>query len=124
MTVKIAINGFGRIGRLVYRAMLEQGIVGKGKAVDVVAVGDIVPADNLAYLLQVRHDAGPVQGEVRHEKVVARQGRRRRARRQRRRDEGRQREVAGRTAVEGDGRRCRHRMRRACSPKPRRPRGT
>ena len=50
MTVKIAINGFGRIGRLVYRAMLEQGIVGKGKEVDVVAVGDIVPADNLAYL--------------------------------------------------------------------------
>jgi len=50
MTVRIAINGFGRIGRLVYRAMLEQGIVGKGKAVDVVAVGDIVPADNLAYL--------------------------------------------------------------------------
>jgi glyceraldehyde 3-phosphate dehydrogenase len=52
MTVKIAINGFGRIGRLAYRAMLEQGIVGKGKAVDVVAVGDIVPADNLAYLLK------------------------------------------------------------------------
>ena len=50
MTVKIAINGFGRIGRLAYRAMLEQGIVGKGKHVDVVAVGDIVPADNLAYL--------------------------------------------------------------------------
>src|SRR6266550_7257767 len=42
MTVRIAINGFGRIGRLVYRAMLEQGIVGKGKDVDVVAVGDIV----------------------------------------------------------------------------------
>ena len=52
MTVRIAINGFGRIGRLAYRAMLEQGIVGKGKDVDVVAVGDIVPADNLAYLLK------------------------------------------------------------------------
>src|SRR3954464_1073239 len=52
MTVRIAINGFGRIGRLVYRAMLEQGIVGKGKEVDVVAVGDIVPADNLAYLVK------------------------------------------------------------------------
>ena len=52
MTVRVAINGFGRIGRLVYRAMLEQGIVGKGKEVDVVAVGDIVPADNLAYLLK------------------------------------------------------------------------
>jgi len=52
MTVRVAINGFGRIGRLVYRAMLEQGIVGKGKEVDIVAVGDIVPADNLAYLLK------------------------------------------------------------------------
>lgn len=52
MTTRIAINGFGRIGRLAYRAMLEQGIVGKGKEVDVVAVGDIVPADNLAYLLR------------------------------------------------------------------------
>ena len=52
MAVRVAINGFGRIGRLVYRAMLEQGIVGKGKDVDVVAVGDIVPADNLAYLLK------------------------------------------------------------------------
>jgi glyceraldehyde 3-phosphate dehydrogenase len=50
MPVRVAINGFGRIGRLVYRAMLEQGIV--GKEVDVVAVGDIVPADNLAYLLK------------------------------------------------------------------------
>ncbi len=50
MAVKVAINGFGRIGRLVYRAMVEQGLVGKD--VQVVAVGDIVPADNLAYLLK------------------------------------------------------------------------
>jgi len=50
MAVKVAINGFGRIGRLVYRAMVEQGLVGEN--VRVVAVGDIVPADNLAYLLK------------------------------------------------------------------------
>src|SRR5258706_14048103 len=50
MAVKVAINGFGRIGRLVFRAMVEQGLV--GKEVDVVAVGDIVPADNLAYLVK------------------------------------------------------------------------
>jgi glyceraldehyde 3-phosphate dehydrogenase len=61
MTVKVAINGFGRIGRLVYRAMLEQGIVGKGKAVDVVAVGDIVPADNLAYLCKYDTTQGQFQ---------------------------------------------------------------
>jgi glyceraldehyde 3-phosphate dehydrogenase len=63
MTVKIAINGFGRIGRLAYRAMLEQGIVGKGKEVDVVAVGDIVPADNLAYLLKYDTMQGRFNGK-------------------------------------------------------------
>ena len=49
MAVKVAINGFGRIGRLVFRAIAEQGLIGKD--VEVVAVGYIVPADNLAYLL-------------------------------------------------------------------------
>src|SRR5438270_6157328 len=68
MTVRIAINGFGRIGRLVYRAMLEQGIVGKGKDVDVVAVGDIVPADNLAYLLKYDSTQGRFHGTVGSEK--------------------------------------------------------
>ena len=37
MAVKVAINGFGRIGRLVFRAMVEQGLV--GNEVQVVAVG-------------------------------------------------------------------------------------
>src|SRR6187399_1405506 len=50
MAVKVAINGFGRIGRLVFRALVEQGLL--GTSLDVVAVGDIVPADNLAYLLK------------------------------------------------------------------------
>ena len=50
MSTRIAINGFGRIGRLVFRALYEQGLF--GKEVEVVAVGDIVPADNLAYLLK------------------------------------------------------------------------
>jgi glyceraldehyde 3-phosphate dehydrogenase len=50
MATKVAINGFGRIGRLVFRALVEQGLV--GKEIEVVAVGDIVPADNLAYLLK------------------------------------------------------------------------
>ena len=38
---KIGINGFGRIGRLVFRAIAEQGLL--GKTVDVVAVNDLVP---------------------------------------------------------------------------------
>ena len=71
MTVKIAINGFGRIGRLAYRAMLEQGIVGKGKAVDVVAVGDIVPADNLAYLVKYDTMQGKFKGEITTSKSAA-----------------------------------------------------
>src|SRR5438445_6220032 len=62
MAVKVAINGFGRIGRLVFRAMVEQGLV--GKEVDVVAVGDIVPADNLAYLLKYDSIQGKFEGHV------------------------------------------------------------
>ena len=66
MAVKVAINGFGRIGRLVYRAMVEQGLVGKD--VEVVAVGDIVPADNLAYLLRYDSTQGRFNGVVGSEK--------------------------------------------------------
>src|SRR5205814_2209583 len=70
MAVKVAINGCGRIGRLVFRAMVGQGLVGKnigaagGKEVEVVAVGDIVPADNLAYLLKYDSTQGRFNGTV------------------------------------------------------------
>lgn len=47
MTKRIAINGFGRIGRLVLRNALQKGL-------DVVAINDLVPSDNLAYLF--KHD--------------------------------------------------------------------
>lgn len=46
MALRIGINGFGRIGRLVYRAAVQAGDI------EVVAVNDLVPADNLAYLLK------------------------------------------------------------------------
>ncbi len=62
MAVKVAINGFGRIGRLVFRALVEQGMVGKD--IEVVAVGDIVPADNLAYLLKYDSIQGRFQGAI------------------------------------------------------------
>src|SRR5262245_31370978 len=62
MAVKVAINGFGRIGRLVFRAIAEQGLLGRD--VEVVAVGDIVPADNLAYLLKYDSTQGRFNGEV------------------------------------------------------------
>jgi glyceraldehyde 3-phosphate dehydrogenase len=62
MAVKVAINGFGRIGRLVFRALVEQGLL--GSTFDVVAVGDIVPADNLAYLLKYDSTQGRFSGTV------------------------------------------------------------
>jgi len=46
MAIRIGINGFGRIGRLVYR------MVSEGSGIEVVAVNDLVPAPNLAYLLK------------------------------------------------------------------------
>ncbi len=66
MAVKVGINGFGRIGRLVFRALVEQGLL--GKSLDVVAVNDIVPADNLAYLLKYDSTQGRFGGTVVSEK--------------------------------------------------------
>src|SRR5687767_14662713 len=62
MPKKVAINGFGRIGRLVFRALCEQGMCGRD--IEVVAVGDIVPADNLAYLLKYDSIQGRFDGTV------------------------------------------------------------
>ncbi len=69
MAVKVAINGFGRIGRLVFRALVEQGLL--GTTFDVVAVGDIVPADNLAYLLKYDSSQGRFNGTVSSKKSAA-----------------------------------------------------
>src|SRR5450755_3930566 len=69
MPVKVAINGFGRIGRLVFRALVEQGLL--GTTLDVVAVGDIVPADNLAYLLKYDSTQGRFNGTVGSKKSAA-----------------------------------------------------
>src|SRR5947199_541664 len=69
MAVKIAVNGVGRIGRLVFRAIAEQGLV--GKEVQVVVVGAIVPADNLAYLLKYDSTQGRFKGEVSSKKSAA-----------------------------------------------------
>src|SRR5262245_1753069 len=69
MPVKVAINGFGRIGRLVFRALVEQGMVGRD--IQVVAVGDIVPADNLGYLLKYDSNQGRFQGQISSKKSAA-----------------------------------------------------
>src|SRR5512133_2669342 len=61
MALKVAINGFGRIGRLVFQAICDQGLL--GKAIDVVAVVDIsTDADYFAY--QLKYDS--VHGHFKH----------------------------------------------------------
>jgi glyceraldehyde 3-phosphate dehydrogenase len=69
VSIRVAINGFGRIGRLVFRALCEQGLL--GKELEVVAVNDLVPADNLAYLLKYDSTQGRFAGEVNSEKSSA-----------------------------------------------------
>ena len=61
MTIRVAINGFGRIGRMVVRA------ANKNPNVDIVAINDLVPPDNLAYLLKYDSTHGIFDGEVRAE---------------------------------------------------------
>ena len=46
MAIKVAINGFGRIGRLSFRRIVEEGDM------EVVAINDLTDAANLAYLLK------------------------------------------------------------------------
>lgn len=55
---KIAINGFGRIGRLSLRALLQQ------DQVQVVAINDLADATTLAHLLKYDSNYGPFSGEV------------------------------------------------------------
>ena len=58
MSVRIAINGFGRIGRMVLRE------ANKNPNVETVAINDLVPSDNLAYLLKYDSTHGRFNGEV------------------------------------------------------------
>jgi glyceraldehyde 3-phosphate dehydrogenase len=61
--VKVAINGFGRIGRLVFNAMAEQGLL--GTKFDVVAVVDMsTDADYFAYQLKYDSTQGKFKGEI------------------------------------------------------------
>lgn len=64
MELKIGINGFGRIGRLVHRALLERGQAA-GK---VVAINGTANAQTCAYLLRYDSTYGPLTHEVRGEK--------------------------------------------------------
>jgi glyceraldehyde 3-phosphate dehydrogenase len=56
--LKVGINGFGRIGRLVFRAGIEH------PEMEFVGINDLVPPDNLAYLLKYDSTHGVFKGEV------------------------------------------------------------
>jgi glyceraldehyde 3-phosphate dehydrogenase len=64
MPIKIGINGFGRIGRLVFRAILERQSAGLSDY-DVVAVNDLTDAETLAHLFKYDSVHGIYPGEVR-----------------------------------------------------------
>ena len=66
MAIKVGINGFGRIGRMVFQAICDQGLL--GKTLDVVAVVDVATdADYFAY--QIKYDS--IHGKFKH-KVATR----------------------------------------------------
>lgn len=58
MTVKIGINGFGRIGRNVFRAALDN------PSVDIVAVNDLTDANMLAHLLKYDSVHGTLRNDI------------------------------------------------------------
>lgn len=60
MAIKIGINGFGRIGRLVFRSALERGI----SDIEFVSVNDLTDAKTLAHLLKYDSNFGIFSGEV------------------------------------------------------------
>jgi glyceraldehyde 3-phosphate dehydrogenase len=64
MAVKVGINGFGRIGRLVFRVMAQ-----KPEKFDIVGINDLFEPDMLAYMLKYDSTQGRFDG-----KVVAKQG--------------------------------------------------
>ena len=59
MATKIAINGFGRIGRLVFRALTQ-----RGADVEIVGINDLTDAATLAHLLKYDSVHGRFNGTV------------------------------------------------------------
>ena len=57
-TIKVGINGFGRIGRLVFRAMTER------ENIEVVGINDLIDAEYMAYMLKYDSVHGKFKGEV------------------------------------------------------------
>ena len=64
MSIKVGINGFGRIGRMVVRRALEH------PEIEIVGINDLCPADYLAYMLKYDSMHGKFTGEVKAEDGV------------------------------------------------------
>jgi glyceraldehyde 3-phosphate dehydrogenase len=60
MTIKVGINGFGRIGRMVFRAAIKH----FGDDIEIVAINDLLEPEYLAYMLQYDSVHGRFQGSV------------------------------------------------------------
>ena len=58
MSIKVGINGFGRIGRMVFRASLNH------PEIEIVGINDLCPADYLAYMLKYDTMHGKFAGEL------------------------------------------------------------
>ena len=58
MSIKVGINGFGRIGRMVFRASVNH------PEIEIVGINDLCPADYLAYMLKYDTMHGRFEGEV------------------------------------------------------------
>ena len=60
MSIKVGINGFGRIGRMVFRASLNH------PEIEIVGINDLCPAEYLAYMLKYDTMHGTCQAEIGH----------------------------------------------------------
>jgi glyceraldehyde 3-phosphate dehydrogenase len=60
MTIKVGINGFGRIGRMVFRAAVQN----FSNEIEIVGINDLLEPDYLAYMLKYDSVHGRFQGDV------------------------------------------------------------
>ena len=60
MAIKVGINGFGRIGRMVFRSAIKN----FSKDIEIVGINDLLDADYLAYMLKYDSVHGRFDGEV------------------------------------------------------------
>ncbi|MBN4663871.1 type I glyceraldehyde-3-phosphate dehydrogenase, partial [Escherichia coli] len=60
MTIKIGINGFGRIGRMVFRAAVQN----FANDIEIVGINDLLEPDYLAYMLKYDSVHGRFKGDV------------------------------------------------------------